>query len=1046
MTGHYFEGSDTGKNDLGDRSFLSNLSRRTPAQISQLFSNVPNAVRDGTNSSTLPATSSQDNTSPTNTDDSSIESSLFAPVTTNNTTVACSTASSIKLDTLESGAFRDAVILPKTKGSIIRVYPYSGTEISDDHHAQFRTVVDMFRKSVENDERLRLHVSEIDYMVKRCGVSPKESHPSIIVCCTDRVFRDLSRLLTSRHLTTQYYLPDPPRRLQWRNSAQKNLAGAHIPRFKIYFWRGTPPRTLLWKRRLTGDVQVNTRHNASSNPWSRLTMCGSKVTGVDGSCSTLACLVEIDSTIHGLTVGHAFAHFAKQSSGNTDVLRDGDHHDITFTQWQGEWDIQDDHLAVHDVEYESPEEDNISVNTAAGSTQCATANTDYTEPQEQCFDTALAAPQEQYSKVLQFMNPEDPNTPDLDWALVQVSSEQSRQPNFHLPVGDHPEPVVLHHVATQHPGQERDVLIIRSLQDSRPGILLRGSSFLGGINRPGPCEVWNIAFSGDHGLIKGDSGSLVIDRLTNEVYGYVVGLNPLGEAYMVPMVATLAQIKEASGADNVCLPNAPLLLGKMIQDPAFDVNSVPRPGLIQQAFDERNLEMEARSMQNFSHPAATVTVRSMETSTPPPTKSHISSGFPCPSNYMHPSWHVSLSETPIVPEEGIMLFEEKSPNEWRHLQSNLDTIERDLDTNIAIFVPEYDEKAKYKHRLDDTFCATLNGGTGGGFHCEYSISDGVVTPRVSWASFRIKEVHTPTRYFSRRLSIHVEWHCESGRQQIYIFGLVRTTDLESAKNFLDHVSTSQSLRSNPFVWHRAFAKEVVERYDNAYWMLRDLVQEQVLAKSKHKSAFPVLHDIARHLYHYKETIQGAEYTFQALLSEHDKWRGEGPRTFQTSEVLGSWLKTRQGLKFEGHRAHSLKIKSDWLDATHTNEINLVSNLISQASNNAVLSAYTLIKSVVVCAMIYLPGTFISGIFSMNFFGSQGNTFTASPAVWIYFSIACPLTIMTIVVSTMWQDAKRSWRRFQEHKGEPGAELHHNIPVKNWLRGFKAQQESRGFEV
>lgn len=47
---------------------------------------------------------------------------------------------------------------------------------------------------------------------------------------------------------------------------------------------------------------------------------------------------------------------------------------------------------------------------------------------------------------------------------------------------------------------------------------------------------------------------MVIDLNTNEVYGHVVASNPLGEAYVVPLLATLDQIRESFHTEDVSLP------------------------------------------------------------------------------------------------------------------------------------------------------------------------------------------------------------------------------------------------------------------------------------------------------------------------------------------------------------------------------------------------------------------------------------------------------------------------------------------------------------
>lgn len=44
-------------------------------------------------------------------------------------------------------------------------------------------------------------------------------------------------------------------------------------------------------------------------------------------------------------------------------------------------------------------------------------------------------------------------------------------------------------------------------------------------------------------LLSGESGSVVVDRATHEVYGHVVGSDALGHAYVVPLTQVLEQLK-----------------------------------------------------------------------------------------------------------------------------------------------------------------------------------------------------------------------------------------------------------------------------------------------------------------------------------------------------------------------------------------------------------------------------------------------------------------------------------------------------------------------
>ena len=59
------------------------------------------------------------------------------------------------------------------------------------------------------------------------------------------------------------------------------------------------------------------------------------------------------------------------------------------------------------------------------------------------------------------------------------------------------------------------------------------------------------------------------------------------------------------------------------------------------------------------------------------------------------------------------------------------------------------------------------------------------------------------------------------------------------------------------------------------------------------------------------------------------------------------------------------------------------------------------KLIAVVGLVYLPGTFVSGLFGMNFFQfeDQGGyqTWKVSDKFWMYWAITLPLTLTTISI-------------------------------------------------
>jgi len=62
------------------------------------------------------------------------------------------------------------------------------------------------------------------------------------------------------------------------------------------------------------------------------------------------------------------------------------------------------------------------------------------------------------------------------------------------------------------------------------------------------------------------------------------------------------------------------------------------------------------------------------------------------------------------------------------------------------------------------------------------------------------------------------------------------------------------------------------------------------------------------------------------------------------------------------------------------------------------------RSIAVVGLIYLPGTFVSGMFGMNFFDfseeSGHQSWKVSDKLWMYWAITLPLTLVTVIVWVM----------------------------------------------
>ncbi|KAL4886118.1 hypothetical protein BJY04DRAFT_213653 [Aspergillus karnatakaensis] len=981
-----------------DRLSLRKYLHRSPGQISQLFANLPQAIRNG-------ASPRSSVTSIPNTDLSS--------VITNNPALSTPITVSLAPSSSPHDPFRDSLIFPKIRGAPISLYPHASYLISDDHYERFRAIVVRFKENVEVDAKLKPYISDIDYSLRMCGRSPKEAQPSIVAFCPEKIAGSLKDVLSSTHLKEQYAIPQSRGLMRWVNRPHEAMSGDNIPRFGLYIWRGKQPRTLLWRGGLAGDVLIRrpSSSDSSSLDLAELTMCGSKITGADGSSATLACLLQIDSSLFGLTVAHAFPHRSHRSSidqpqtecpGDCSILGD-DGADRGKYRFPGD-----------DVEYESFEESDAD-------------ETGRTVPSAMRTGNERFNGEDQPSGVL-IMDPDNSVTPDLDWALIEVSASQGKKPNLYLRDENSQELVLLTDIAQRHPGQEREVLIIKSPEETRPGTLLRGSSIIGGINRPGQCEVWNVAFEGAHGLVQGDSGSLVVDRITNEIYGYVVGLNPIGEAYIIPLMSALDQMKHALNTEDVSLPD-PIPLAKELtdtSDPGLDSSLSLR--LLRQALNDYPegtpiampptndlvLEDQTPSMHWSSrHSIATSTgipetVNSQSVTTGKTSWSSNCFGLEQPPR--HPTGPCPELYTEF--QNGIFAFTESAPNEWRPCYWDFETVMQEPNANVVVFLQDTSQIDEYRHHFREDFWPAICQDINGSSHCEYAIRNSCVSPQVSWSCFKIKEVRSANDYQWTQPAIYIEWNCETGRQLVFLFSFLRQSSslqIEQAQSFVNSVSDYEDRILNPFVWHRKFADEILARYDTAYWILRDLVRLQEKASQQNpyprtaEGAYAQMHLIAHYLAHSVEAIEVAEHTLQVLITEQQRWRQESPKTFRKHEALGSWMRTLQGLSFKERTAHSLKIKIKSLRDRYHNDIDLAFNIDSQKVGQAASGHATNMKIFSFVSLLYIPGVFVTGIFSMDFFSTDFNgSLTPSSNFWVFWATAMPLTILTMAAWWLWQ--------------------------------------------
>ncbi|CZR68590.1 uncharacterized protein PAC_18489 [Phialocephala subalpina] len=308
--------------------------------------------------------------------------------------------------------------------------------------------------------------------------------------------------------------------------------------------------------------------------------------------------------------------------------------------------------------------------------------------------------------------------------------------------------------------------------------------------------------------------------------------------------------------------------------------------------------------------------------------------------------------------------------------------------------------------------------------------------------FLVKEAIKPTPplnhacpikayYVWHRLGFYTTW-IPSKNALVLCFGLPL-----SLKRSLSDVA--QLHIEDPFSFHTILIEKVIALYDIALWSWRDLVRDSENNRISPDNPHPdyvTMHEMARHTIHSSETLAMAKETMTSLVREHEIFFEENSLLPARSMTLSK--QTRRIFRSQITLLNCLYLRSKALEERLQNEINLVvfamshkkiELIIPQAFNTvaqhdsriavqigkATQIDSAAMKTISVLGLAFLPGTFICALFSTSFFNfSPGNAtdpqrWSVSEKFWIYWVVAIPVTVFTVVCWTSWHCVTRDGR-------------------------------------
>ncbi|KAL6900465.1 hypothetical protein GGI43DRAFT_49952 [Trichoderma evansii] len=387
------------------------------------------------------------------------------------------------------------------------VYPHADGYIGPEHRQWFAILVEIFQQHLHKHTELCLeHSTRTEFQLKMCGGHRLTAEPSIIIAHpSDDPDTGLAILktLTQTHIRDQY-------------------EHHSTTRFQIYL---SLRSTFEYLAPASESLSICIKNSYFSGA---ILASGNTYDNV----STITCGIRFsntDDTIFALTPAHAFR---ENGQGNGKSTQKGISSLLSMPSENKAT------CVLADVEYDMAELRHFEKGTAEAIVQheykLKLANR-HGDSDVQIPRTEIIMPRRVWGR------PGQSNAPNLDWALVEID------PSHGITAADDARQVF-------DLGDEKRAVQIITPRGLLQGMIRRTLTFITNSGSDSPfCEVWKATISGpiDGDVRMGDSGSLVIDSITNQPCGYVIAVNRLQELYVVPLCSVLRQIAEMVSIPNV---------------------------------------------------------------------------------------------------------------------------------------------------------------------------------------------------------------------------------------------------------------------------------------------------------------------------------------------------------------------------------------------------------------------------------------------------------------------------------------------------------------
>ncbi|KAE8554237.1 hypothetical protein EYB25_002775 [Talaromyces marneffei] len=409
-----------------------------------------------------------------------------------------------------------------------------------------------------------------------------------------------------------------------------------------------------------------------------------------------------------------------------------------------------------------------------------------------------------------------------------------------------------------------------------------------------------------------------------------------------------------------------------------------------------------------------------------------------------------MQKVGISDHSDVQYYEEYENNRYRKYNSSLGQVLRNYPNKncrrLIIFAERsVSDGGPHAAELDSffppSFWRIVEEDLNGAFGLE-RYEEGSELTYDTWSTFKMKHVYQGhgikgIKYHWSQVSVFTR---QSKDKQFVLFvdcpkavvdQIVRTCLSGSSRSvgLAGHVT---SACRDPFIWHALLIGGLETEYESDYWGLRDIVRKW--ERERHgEPDFPLLHDLGRHLIHAKEIFEVATNTINSIVHHHrslyDEFQATGMIAAEEQKSRQKLFRIIQEKLYISDKDMTAKqARATSLNERLHNEINLAYHVVTQKSNQLSINLASIarrdnatMKALALIGVLYLPGTFISGIFGMSFFNynpqgnnnnnNSGTDWMMSDKFWIYWTITIPVTIFTVMLWAMLDETVEMYKYF-----------------------------------